>query len=284
MILKNFFNTFFLFTLLSFIAPIFALNPLCPRPIKVGWEPYAPFQMGNMKAPLEVDGIDIELIEVVLKKVGCDIDFELSPRRRQITNLERGQIDIVTSMKKMHGREKFALFSHPYRKDGNVMYALKSETHKYKFKELKDIINKHKFESVKDYEEFKLGITRGYEYGKAYTEITKKPEFHGNLLESITTQNLIDKAENNNISAFIANITVISYLLKKQDKSNLFSVFPVKVEGGRFIYFAYSKKSVSPELANQIDAALKTILKDGTFNTILLKYIPQDIANIVSIK
>jgi polar amino acid transport system substrate-binding protein len=256
---------------LSFAA---SNNPLCPTPVRIGWEPYPPFQMEKPNST-EPYGIDVDLVKSVFKKIGCEVKYFKRPWKRQLSDLESGNLDILTSANKTAEREKFAMFLSPYMKGGNVMYVLKEDLKKYKFKELKDVLDEKMFQNKDDFSKFRLGLTRGYEYGDIFTELIKNKNFSTITSESATDDLLVEKAQGKRVGAFLGDVTVISYLLKNKNKSDIFEVFPAKVDNESILYFAFSQKAVKPELATKANDALKIILKDGTFKKILLNYISE---------
>jgi polar amino acid transport system substrate-binding protein len=272
----------FLKTLSSFliatgfsIASFAASNPLCPKPLKVGWEPYSPFKIEDNKAPVGVRGIDIEFAKVILKKAGCDVQFVAESWRRQLIELERGNIDIITSANKTKKREEFALFLNPYIKASNVMFALKKNTAKLNFKDLKDI---------KSVPNFKLGAVEGYEYGDLYAELLKDQKFKILVEQSSSNENLINKTERNHLDAFLGDYIAISYILKNINKTDLFQSLNTKVDEDSLLYFGFSKKSVSPELAKTFDNSMKALMKDGSFYKILNQYIGKQEATNLMLK
>lgn len=76
----------------------FALNPKCPKPIRVGWDTYPPYQIEDPYNQSNVTGIDAEFAKAVIENSGCQVSFVHDSWKRQLYNLEQGEIDIVSPL------------------------------------------------------------------------------------------------------------------------------------------------------------------------------------------
>lgn len=69
-----------------------------------------------------VDGIDIELAHQALAPLHVRIDTQLLPWRRVLQELEQGLADFTTTISRSKERERFLVFSEPYRRRAGFMF------------------------------------------------------------------------------------------------------------------------------------------------------------------
>jgi polar amino acid transport system substrate-binding protein len=266
---------FYLFLFLHF--NVFAVssqnvqNPLCPKPLRMGWGEYAPFTMfdnsNREDAPV---GIDIELFKLIAADVGCDVTFKFMFWNKQLEGLKEGTIDVVSSASKTKEREKYMFFLSPYIRDTNSLFMKKENIDKYKGK----IRN---FSDMKKIPNFKLGVTKGNYYGEEFAKASQDPEFRKILVFFDSDKDELINAEGDKVTGFLSDLVFVYETSDKLKISNKFDVFPIAIRN-EGLYFGYSKKLPS-ELLQQLNASMNKFINIHAnrdyFSTILSKYLPK---------
>lgn len=83
---------------------------------------FPPYQIVDSN---QFDGLDINLIKKIFSNAGCNIKFTDMPWKRSIEEIKRGRSDILALALKTSEREKFSLFSAPYRPEKMLFLILK---------------------------------------------------------------------------------------------------------------------------------------------------------------
>lgn len=232
----------------------------CPKEIRIGWEPYAPFQM---KKGNDYVGIDFDIVKVVLDKMGCKYQFVERPWKRVLADLEKGDLEITGSASKNAEREKFAFFTNDYIITKNALFIDKAQQSKFTIKSLADMTKASGF---------KLGTNRGYEYGDEFTKASADPKFKAIIEENDNEEQTFKKIAAGRITATFSNEFVGMDTLKSIGLAD-------KVVKTDFFlnedpsYWMVSKKSLTPAFVDDFNKALESIKKDGTYQKILDKYL-----------
>lgn len=261
-------------TSLSYVSLSLA-NPLCPKPLRMGYDIYPPFQMSD---PHEVNiGIDLELMKAALKQMGCEIQLNLSPWKRQLILMKNGDLDIVSSASKTTERETFSRFYDPYLKSLNGLFVRSEDFDKYNFDQLKDILK---------IPNFKLGVGLDYDYGEEYNNLLSKNQDFKNQLVFFPNELKIltdFSSDTPRINGYLGDIIAFPYLAKKNNLENKITLYKAKVDKVSKLYYMYNKKTLSDEFSRKINENINLLIKNGSFDKIVLKYIPEKYLNFIKI-
>ena len=134
--------------------------------LSVGWDPWPPYLFVDDKGQLT--GLDKEIATAIAKEAKCTLVFKKRPWKRQLRDVQNGEIDCVTGASKNPKREKYAYFSNAYRSEFVALFVRKGESGKYQIQSLADIPGKS----------FRLGLSRGYFYGEQYERLSKNQQFN----------------------------------------------------------------------------------------------------------
>ncbi|MBF0118200.1 MAG: amino acid ABC transporter substrate-binding protein [Desulfobacterales bacterium] len=259
--LKNQKLIFYQFIILAFITLFVSSAYSEPiRKLTMGWEPWDPYQYEDEKK--EVKGLDIELIDAIVKNMHCELVLKQMPWKRELNEVKDGNIDLAAGASKTPEREEFAYFSAPYRTESAVMFVRKGEANKYNFLKLEDIMESS----------FSLGVVNGYYYGEKYTELIKNSNFNKKLDIVANDSFNFKKLMVNRIDGFLVDkISGIARLRKEGilDKVEMHSLPIYSSE----ICVMFSKKSTKPEEVTAFNKSLDELKANGTYDKILNKYL-----------
>lgn len=243
-------------TLSLFLASsqIVLANPLCPRPLKTGWETAKPFQF---KEQNKVQGIDVDTLSLVLDSMGCTVTFEEIPWERHLKEVESGKVDIASGASKTAEREKWGLFTKPYSGEAVLLYTLKENQPKYKFKNERELVKTG----------LKIGIVAASYLGEEFDKLIEEKLLvrNVNLFEFTNEKQLIDLLLTKRIDGFL-------YGGKQVNFHNKIIMHPQKMFEHE-AYFLFSKKTTSPEFIEAFNKQLQKLKQEGKVDEIAKKYL-----------
>ncbi|HWR79517.1 MAG TPA: transporter substrate-binding domain-containing protein [Pseudomonas sp.] len=227
----------------------------CAKPLTVGWEPWKPFMYRDAEGRLT--GLDVELMQAVAQRMDCPLIFVELPFKRHMLELEKGRIDLATSVQFTEQRERYAFYSKPYRSSEMRLVMRAGEPGRYPLT---------KIEQLRAWP-FRLGITRGYFYGPEVEALMANP---GQLKfeDVISDQVNLAKLEAGRTSGFFVDPIVLAGLAPALGSVEL---HPLLIQTTRF-HFIASRQSVSAEFMYSFDLALAELQANGALQAIIDRY------------
>jgi polar amino acid transport system substrate-binding protein len=233
-----------------------------PCTLRVGWEPYAPFTFADEKG--EATGADIDLIAAVADAIGCTIVPVELPWARILKEVEQGTLDVSTSTSRTPERDRWALFSRPYRETEIAIYVRRGETPRFALQDLADITE----------QQLMLGVIVDYYYGEALAEAAGDPDFAAWIDGAPDYQTNIRKLVSGRIDGFLVeDVEVIEAELARMGMSGRVERYPLRIPGQK-LHFMFSRETVEPDLVAQVDATIAQMRADGRLDAITAKYLP----------
>lgn len=234
----------------------FAQNPLCPKTFKSGWETAKPFQF---KEKNKLQGIDIDTLNLVLNTMGCQASFDEVPWERHLKEVENGRIDIAAGASKTPERAKWGHFTAPYSGEAVLLYTLKENQPKYKFKNERELVKTG----------LKIGIVAASYLGEDFDKLIEEKLLvkNVNLFEFTNEEQLIDLLRAKRIDGFL-------YGGKEINFHKDIAMHPQKMFEHE-AYFLFSKKTTKPEFIEAFNAQLKKLKQDGKVEEIAKKYLTE---------
>lgn len=220
---------------------------------------YAPFALQDSSG--RWSGLGIELTEALLAEAGCTPVYEALPFARAIYYLQRGDIDMVPNLSITEERKAFIHFIGP-QVDETVLFVTKKNS-------------PYAITSIEDFKKLPLavGIERGKVYGSAFEEKRVSDSVFRSKLEEVSEVNLNEnKLAIGRLSGFLGYAYNIMHQMKINPLYRDFAIHPFIVHKS-WVYFGFSKKSVSPELLKKLQEAYDRAVKKGLFESIRKRYI-----------
>lgn len=234
-------------------------NPLCPKPLIVGWTGYPPFQINRHKnSPA---GLEIELLHAIGNKIGCEFTYRETSAARQQWDLKQDIVDLVFSPQKTDKTAEYAYFSNPYRNMNIHLVVRKGEEAKYNLTSLEDLQNSS---SV-------IGVKQGIYYGPEFEKLSTQEWFKSHIEYNVTSTMNIKKLAYGRLDVLFLEPVVQQELAKKLDVGSLISVHPFVLYNGP-VYILFNKKSISPALIEAFNQALNAMEKNGEIQALMTKY------------
>lgn len=246
--------------LLVLLAPIWAgAQERCT--LSVGWEPYRPFSYQDQDGT--ATGVDLELMKLLGREIGCTVTFKQLPWTRHLLELEAGLVDVATSVRKNPEREGYGWFSDPYRENRVAIYVRRGEAGRYTLDSLAAIAKTG----------FKLGIVDGYYYGAEFEALLKDPAFARQVESTVDNATNIRKLIYGRLDGVLAeDLDVLQAEARALGLYERLESYPLAIPGSQF-HLLFSKKSVAPATVAAVNASLAGIKADGRLQQLLERFI-----------
>lgn len=234
------------------------------------WEPFMYEEDGEYK------GISVDLLDLVMKRLNVDYEFELVPWSRAKKMSEVGEVDALLSAAYGKDRESFIEFTPEQRAYGlegviPTHYLHPVEGAFFVRTVLEDAFV---FESIDQLtqNQWRIGRNQGYAYAVEVDNVDWNHVYH------VTEEESIEALVNGNIDMFLTSKAVGSALRDKmglQDKIS-FAKGPPPYMGYQFLLF--SKNSDYPnikELQFLVDEELLKVHEGGEYDEIVRRYVQE---------
>lgn len=201
-------------------------------------------------------GIQIDFVNAIAKKLDCRLIFMVDKWDNNLKKIESGIVDFTANATQSAEREKYAIFSKPYRRDSFTIIVKSKNLFKFPTNSIEELRDKG----------FVLGLTRQYLYGDKIESWAKNPQFSDNLNYSQTTEENIDKLLRDEIDGFIEDPFVISFKQRRKEFPEKLSSLPMKIFGLE-ASFIFSRKNFNQNFVDRFNQALREVQKSGKYQT-----------------
>jgi polar amino acid transport system substrate-binding protein len=229
------------------------------KDLQVGWELWYPYQYRNSQQ--ELLGLDIEIFNAVFAKAGYTSALTELPWKRHLHYIKTGEMDVAMGASLSEDRLRYAMFSQPYRKEIVKLYVRKGQASTVTIQNLSELTTS----------KFMIGIESGYYYGEQYHELMKTSQFQEHIVEVVDIEENVTLLLAGHIDGFLVDPATIKAFSSKYQMNGEFEQHPLNIyQAG--IHFMFSKKSVSPKVAKDIDQAITDLAASGELDRIINKW------------
>ena len=231
-------------------ACVFQTHAECSRLVLTADPAYPPLHWYDGKT---LQGASIEIAKRVLDDLGISYEVRyVGPFPRIMLMAERGEVDMVATLKKTPEREQFLLFP---KTDAfsNPVAVFASRKHLFEFRDRQDLVG------------LRGGIISGNLFGDGLDEYLRK-----NLVfeEANSPENNFDKLKLGRIDYFLTGYYAgMAFLLKRGDEDQFIALTPFITETPNFI--ALTRKGRCAEKLGLIDERLETLKKNGVIDELI---------------
>ncbi len=213
---------------------------------------YAPFEY--VDSSNNIVGFDIDVFNAVAEAANLEVEYKNTAWDGIFLTLENGERDaLISAITITDERKKTMDFSEPYF-EATQLIAVPQDADITKFTDLKD-------------KEYKVGVQNGTTGDIAVSELlgtTSK-----NVARFDTTPLALKEMQNGGVDAVVADNAVVLEYIKNNPDANFKSVsdenFPKE-------FYGIAVKKGNSELLERINAGLKEIRENGTYDEIFNKY------------
>jgi polar amino acid transport system substrate-binding protein len=253
-------RTFWFFagvTVLALVAQLCGAAAACE--MRMRWSEDPPFSFKGHDGRLI--GIDIEIAEVALQRLGCRLLPVEMPFGRGLRELEQGRLDMAASVFRRAERERYAHYARPVLQSRNLLFVHRSALERFKAGSLRDWFEQGG----------RLGVQPGVNYGPEFTELAKEPRFRKQLELAARRRSLWLMLERQRIDGLIVDELTAGYELRHFQLRDSLRAAPLQIRG-EASHMVFSKRSVAADFVARYDRALAEMSKDGSLSAILLRY------------
>lgn len=206
-------------------------------------------------------GISIELAHELLDEAGMKPSYKPLPFPRALKYLEEGKLDMMLNLTVTKEREEYIHFIGP-QLDETVVLVVKKDT-------------KLPISCLDDFKNLPhpIGIERGKVYGPIFENKRKTDESFCRILDKVTDVSSNEKKLiSDRLSGYLGYGYNTYYRLKNNPSYNQLKIHPFVINQS-WVYFGFSKKSVSNETLTILKSAYKRASAKGRFERIRQRYI-----------
>lgn len=258
-----------LFILISFFVSTSSANTDDSVHLKIGLYERTLFREKNAQG--EWHGLDVDIVKATMDNTSFTYEFIDLPWQRSLRFLENGTIDILLSAAPLEDRKAYAYFSsNPFRLGHNALYIDNQKKASF--------ANVHSLADLQG-TNLRLGVLRGASYSDGYENLLQQEWFRQHLVVIDDRDRLPDMLMLNRIDAYLESAYdgQRRILLDPKASERISRYQLVTTHEEATTYMMFSKKSVSPAVVNQIDAALAHIVENGTYARLLADYQLEDV-------
>jgi ABC-type amino acid transport substrate-binding protein len=205
-------------------------------------------------------GLTVDLAKVLLNEAGCKGDFEDIPWARSLELMRTGGLDMMMNLSMTEERKEFIHFIGP-QIDETVQLFLREDI---------DV----DIQSLDDFKKIPSGIgyQRGTFYGKAFDEkLRTDPAFKDKFEISYSDELNLQKLNSGRIIGVLEpNYGGVTFRNQFR-KGKGYKLHPFIVTQN-WVYFGFSKKSVSKELLTRLQKAYDKAKSEGKFEKVIESY------------
>lgn len=242
-----------LFFLASLTSPLTIANPLCPNPLRVGWDDWPPYHFQNSDGAMH--GFAVEILQAVMRDMGCEVVFRPRPWRRQLQEIQIGEADIAMEAYYNEERAKIAHFSDAYNPSTVTLWIRPEQT-----------ITASNIGSLLA-SGFQIGVTKDFFYGPEFEPYRHQP----NVEKVLAEETNYAKLQKGRIDGFLGDRLATTWGLKQHHLEHKVKAAELTIYSAP-AFFMFSKRSVSPEFIEAFNQTLRQMKKNGEYQKILDNY------------
>jgi polar amino acid transport system substrate-binding protein len=198
--------------------------------------------------------------------MGYALSYEEVSWKQHQLDVKNGARDIAAGAFKNPERSEYAYFSVPYRKETDVLYVRKDEASRYRFKDVRELLQRFQEQS------FRLGVIGGFYYGPEVMQFINDPANDGRI---VTVADDIANFENllsRRIDGFVVDRLVGATLAWRHGwQLEVKEVWPPVYSDN--IHVLFSKKTTTPDLVEAFNRSLDQLKRNGRYARIIREYL-----------
>ena len=234
--------------------------------ISVGWLDSFPYQMSQHdKGISHREGLSFRILESCMDRLGYNPEFIDSSWADQQAALRDGRLMMMTMATKTPEREAYAHFSDPYLQLKFGLFTHPGVSPPPNSDRVDDMVQWARQGKLR------LSATKGFAYPPEIQNVLMEAAQQGRLIEVTSdSQNLQLLAQQDVDLAFVDEVMGFA-LIKQQhwEKAIVYQSIDLPIEGLRFMF---SKKSVTPQIVEEFNQALRNLRKSGQHARLIRSY------------
>lgn len=217
--------------------------------------PYPPYVLPQ-DHPLG-PGIDMEVAMTALENMGVRPLVQLVPFNRALVMLEYGQADLTTSLSFRAERDKYLLWSLPYRTDTSYIFFTRKDS-------------AFQPERIEDLRDRKVGVVRGFVFPPAFADDPAIEKVEAPHIASLMGMLLEERFDALIVNSIVGKHELMATGRMAEVKQAPFSLRSPNDKG---TVMGFSKRRTSREFVTRFNEELRKMLDNGIIGRIEGKYL-----------
>jgi len=229
------------------------------KKIQLAVDPYPPYTIQNGNENMYTNGFAVEIAKEIFTKIGYEAVFNVVPFAKGIEMMKSGEMDGMMTVYKTTERESFVDYpKESIAPDSQSFFALKESNIKFDG-------------DINNLKGKKIGIVQGYTYGDDFSNAVTNGTVTSETANDAASN--LEKLLNNRIDVILDGKYTVLYNLKLKGKLDRVQELTPESRTPA-LYLVFSKKSnIDKTIIDRYDEILGQMKKDGTWNSIIDKYI-----------
>ena len=245
---------------------VFAAEAQEKETLRTAWEPFEPYQYTHTHHGIQqLTGLDVQLLREAAKRAGFKLNFSEISWQLQVEDIHAGVLDVVAAASLTPEREKFALFSIPYRPEMKAIFVKRGESGDIPIGSTEQFVNFLKGS------QFRLGVIRGWTYGEPELDAyIANDSFSDRIVVARDTETNLRMLLDGTVDGALVDRIVGATFAWKHGLEDGLRELPFELTTD--VRFMFSKYSITKPMVDRFDTAIRDMHQDGTFHEITKRY------------
>lgn len=205
-------------------------------------------------------GLTVELLQMLVQDIGCQLEFVPSPWLRSLKLIEKAELDVLAHLTHNTEREEDFAFIGPHHLESMYLIATSGS-----------FVGVTELEQLKNYRTGLIALLNGAYYGDKLALMLKDERTKNMFISIVSNQDKMLLMLNSRVQGVIDDIMAFNHWRKVNGEQvrQLRAVFKVYESP---VYFGFNRKTITTTQLEQLAAAWQARFDDGTVQRILDKY------------
>ena len=244
---------------LALLCLLLAVWPARACEVRARWNDDPPYSM--RLADGRLTGLNVELVEQTLARMGCRARWLELPWARALVELEAGRLDVLPGGFRRPEREAYAYFVAQHELSRNLLYVRRADRAR--------IGGATRLSDVGP--ELRLGVQIGVVYGPEYAQLLGQPGFRARLTQATTRRSLWQMLEMGRVDGVLASEASARWELAQEGLHQRIVATDVMLSNEP-AFVLVSKRARDAAWAQRYQEAHQALLADGTMARIVARY------------
>ena len=180
-----------------------------------------------------------------------------------LDHVASGDVDLISGATLTTDRERFAIFSAPYRSEEFALYVRAGDATDTGESTLRELLEAG----------MRIGVTDAYLYGEEVMTLQDDPAFADQFVRASMGEVSATRLLDGEIDGFIEDIFVATAAIRRRGLEEDIAVHPLSLQSGGDVRFMFSRASVEEGLVTRINEALADLRETGRYTEIESRYL-----------
>lgn len=208
-----------------------------------------------------VSGWSVELTQVVLQRMGCQVVLEEMPFARALAELKSGNLDMLDGAFPLPERQAYAHFAKPVARSRNLVFIRRSDLPRFQARSLEELHAAG----------WQFGAQLGVVYGPAYAALQQDSGFRSKVQLVPRRNSLWQMLARGRVDLVIADELSAAHELAAARLTERVVATPLVVSDAPAA-MAFSKASTDEAFVRRYEATLQAMQADGSYQQLRQRY------------